>query len=74
MFCNWASDPGVTKYLTWLPYESISGVEDFIRGQIELWQRDDHYNWFTELKSIGEVIGAIGFVRTDEEIESLDLG
>jgi RimJ/RimL family protein N-acetyltransferase len=74
MYRNWASDPEVTKYLTWLPYENLAGVEDFIHGQVEHWERDDHYNWFIELKSIGEVIGTIGFVRHDENIESLELG
>lgn len=74
MFRNWASDPEVTKYLTWPPYENAAGVEEFIREQIGLWQSDDHYNWFIELKDIGEVIGTIGYVRTNAEIESFDVG
>lgn len=74
MFRNWAPDPEVTKYLTWSPYRDVSGVESFIREQMELWQRDDHYNWFIELKNIGEVIGSIGFVRYYEDIDSLELG
>ena len=75
MFRNWARDPVVTKFLTWQPYESEADARAYIQGQIELWEHDDdHYDWFIELKSLGEVIGTIGFVRQDEATQSFEVG
>ena len=75
MYKNWVCDPEVTKYLTWSPYKSLDEAHDYIREQIERWEHDDSfYDWFIELKSIGEVIGTIGFVRSNLDIASFDVG
>ena len=75
MYKNWVCDPEVTKYLTWSPYKSLDEAHDYIREQIERWEHDDSfYDWFIELKSIGEVIGTIGFVRSNLDIASFDMG
>ena len=65
MFEQWASDPRVTKYLTWGAHQSI----DDTRRVISIWLKDldepDVYRWAIELKSIGKVIGTIDLVNVD---------
>jgi [ribosomal protein S5]-alanine N-acetyltransferase len=65
MFENWASDPKVTKFLTWSAHQSV----DDTRRIIELWLKDIHelnvYRWAIELKSINKVIGTIDLVNVD---------
>ncbi len=65
MFEQWASDPQVTKYLTWSAHQSVEDT----RHIIALWLRDleePHvYRWAIELKSIGKVIGTIDLVNVD---------
>lgn len=65
MFEQWASDPRVTRYLTWSAHQSIEDT----RRIIEMWLKDIHepnvYRWVIELKSIGKVIGTIDLVNVD---------
>ena len=74
MFRNWASDPEVTKYLTWPAHESVS----FTRTVIERWIRSygdpSYYHWTIQLKSLSEPIGSISGVKIDEEKESVEVG
>ena len=73
MFRNWASNPNVTKYLTWQPYENIDGVREYIKFVIN--QYDGmHFDWMIELKEINEPIGTIGVVKYDESINSANIG
>ena len=52
MFNNWANDPEVTKYLTWLPH----GKVDITRNLLESWIKEygdlENYNWTIVLKNI----------------------
>lgn len=71
MLSNWASDPEVTKYLAWKPYESVGEAEAFIAMELAWDTVGNLRNWFIELKSTGEVIGSIGFAREDPETGTL---
>lgn len=70
MFRNWASDPEVTKFLTWPAHENI----DCSRQSVENWVKgnDDpgNYVWAIELKEIHEPIGTISVLRMDERTKS----
>lgn len=65
MFEQWASDPQVTRYLTWNAHQSIEDT----RRIIEMWLKDIHepnvYRWAIELKSINKIIGTIDLVNVD---------
>ncbi len=65
MFEQWASDPQVTRYLTWSAHQSIEDTHRII----EMWLKDIHelnvYRWVIELKSISKVIGTIDLVNVD---------
>lgn len=60
MFNNWASDPEVTKYLTWTPHKSAEET----RALLTLWEeeskKEDCYHWAITLG--GELIGDIALV------------
>lgn len=74
MFNNWASDQEVTKYLTWPAHSTIEITKEYIQSLIDDYSRPDVYNWGIELKEIGQVIGSIGVVRSDEAVGSVHIG
>lgn len=73
MFKNWASNPNVTKYLTWQPYENPDGVREYIEYVIKQYD-GTHFDWMIELKEISEPIGTIGVVSFDEKLNSAQIG
>ena len=70
MLRNWASDPEVTKYLTWPPHKNLN----VSFGYISQCNREREYNWFIELKSLGEPIGSISVVKSRPEIDMVHIG
>ena len=62
IFCFWASDPEVTRYLTWLPHASVDVTEKVIAGWLEEYEKPDCYRYGIELKESGELIGMIDVV------------
>lgn len=73
MFDNWASDPEVTKFLTWPTHPSV----EITREIISLWsnrENSTNYNWCIALKPTDEAIGSIAVVTIDEETETLEIG
>ena len=74
MFRNWASDPDVTKYLTWPTYEH----PDAAHGILELWTNNyenaDFYQWMIVPRELGEPIGSISVVHQREEIGEVEIG
>ncbi|MCR5653562.1 MAG: GNAT family N-acetyltransferase [Ruminococcus sp.] len=73
MFRNWASNPNVTKYLTWQPYDNVDGVREYIEFVINQYD-GAHFDWMIELKEINEPIGTIGVVKYDDSINSAHIG
>ena len=74
MLTNWASDPEVTKYLTWLPHSSpqVSAMvlDDWIKG----YEKADFYQWMIVLKELGEPIGSISVVSQNDQIRKAEIG
>ena len=74
MFRNWASDPEVTKYLTWPTYERVDTAYQIL----ELWTREyekpNYYQWMIVLKELGEPIGSISVVRHNDRVEEAEIG
>ena len=74
MFRNWASDPEVTKYLTWPTHEN-PGVSAWVIGSwLQEYEKDNYYQWMIELKEIGEPIGSISAVRQREDVGEAEIG
>lgn len=74
MHRNWASDPEVTKYLTWPPHESMEVTQKVISGWLSEYEKDNYYQWMIVLKEIGEPIGSICAVRLNDRVEEAEIG
>ena len=74
MFRNWASDPEVTKYLTWPIHCDISVSKEIIESWIPLYQKSDHYSWAIINKELGEPIGSIAAVEQRDDIKAVHIG
>ena len=74
MYNNWASDPLVTKYLTWLTHENISVTRMLLDEWIKKYEDGDYFNWAIEYKKTGQVIGNISVVRLDKDIKACEMG
>ena len=70
MYKNWATDPMVTKYVTWDPHKDISETKELLTMWVKESEELDKYKWVIELKETKEVIGGIDLahVRTKDEI------
>jgi len=75
MHANWASDPEVTKYLTWPPHASVAVTEAILRGWVADYKCADSYQWAIALKENGpDPIGSIAVVSQNESIDSFHIG
>ncbi len=74
MYRTWASDPEVTRFLTWPPHSSA----DVTRALLESWTArygdGGYFNWAIEWKETGSVIGNISVVALHENRDAADLG
>ena len=74
MFCNWASDPEVTKYLTWPTYEKVETAYQILDLWASEYEKSDYYQWMIVLKELGEPIGSISVVRQNDRVEEAEIG
>lgn len=74
MFRNWASDPEVTKYLTWPTHKNPDISREVIKNWISGYEADNKYDWAIELKTIREPIGSIAAVKVEDNIDSVHIG
>lgn len=73
-FRNWMSDKRVTEFLRWKPHEDVSETENTIRDWMAEYSNPAFYQWAIELKSIGEPVGSISVVDSNEELDILHIG
>ena len=75
MFDNWASDPQVTKYLTWPAHGSPQISQMVVDSWISDYEKDDHYQWMIVLKDApANPIGSISVVSMNNEVEKAEIG
>lgn len=61
VFTAYASDPDVTRYLSWPPYDRVEPLNAFLRECISNWERKTgHLAWLLCLKGTDTPIGSIG--------------
>lgn len=65
MYDNWASDPEVTKFLTWPVHSSPEITRAVTEDWLERYEADDYYHWAIEFE--GEPIGAISAVEHNDQ-------
>ena len=74
MYANWASDPEVTRFLTWPPHSSVDVTKALLADWIPRYEDGGYFNWAMEYKDTGEVIGNISVVRLIERIDATEMG
>ena len=74
MFRNWTHDPEVTRFLTWQPHADVS----VSRRLAALWEEEakkpEVYQWAIVPKELGEPIGSISVVDSEEKPPSAEIG
>ena len=73
MFRNWASDPEVTKYLTWPAHGSVEISEMVLRDWVGQYGEPGFYQWAIVLDSLGEPVGSIAVVARDDNAQWVEL-
>ena len=74
MFRNWASDPEVTKYLTWPAHADEEVTRRVLEDWIPRYDQPDTYHWGLESKALGELIGDIAVVHQNGDIGEAEIG
>ena len=74
MYDNWASDPEVTKYLTWPTHTGVDVSKMVLTDWVADYEKDDNYQWAIELKEIGQPIGSIGVVSHNDKAQLVHIG
>lgn len=74
MFVNWASDPEVTRFLSWPTHESVAGTRNVVSFWVQKYSSPDYYNWALELRESGQIIGNLEIHGASEKLESAEIG
>jgi ribosomal-protein-alanine N-acetyltransferase len=74
MFRNWASDPEVTKYLTWPAHSNVEVSQWVTNDWVSHYGEENFYQWAIVLKELGEPIGSIAAVKIDEDAQWVEIG
>ena len=74
IFENWASDPEVTKFLTWPTHANVETTRKVVDSWLPLYEKSDHYHWTITLKeNPGVPIGTIHGLPKDD-LELVEIG
>lgn len=74
MFDNWASDPQVTRYLSWQPHENVEASRELLKIWVNSYVFLDFYNWAIEVKEGPLLIGSIGGVDYKDSTRAISIG
>ncbi len=75
MFHNWASDPKVTKYLTWPTHANVAITQAVLQDWVTCYARQDYYQWMIILKEFDTCpIGSISVVSLDDSQATAEIG
>lgn len=74
MYDNWASDPQVTRYLSWPCYQSVDTAHAVLGEWTQLYRQPNWYQWAIELKELGQPIGSISVVNSDDRVDMVEIG
>lgn len=74
MYDNWASDPEVTKFLSWPTYQYIDDAHSILKTWLNGYEKSDFYQWAIVLKELGQPIGSISVVNSDDRVDMAEIG
>lgn len=75
MYENWASDPEVTRYLTWPTHNSPEVSAMVLKNWVENYESEDYYLWAIVQKASGNApIGSISADPRNNKAETVHIG
>ncbi|MBO7184432.1 MAG: GNAT family N-acetyltransferase [Oscillospiraceae bacterium] len=74
MYRNWASDPEVTKYLSWPTHAGVEISSMVLNDWISHYGEENYYQWAIVPQAFGQPIGSIAAVRVDDRIGKVEIG
>lgn len=72
MYEGWASDPQVTRFLTWPPHTSPELTRQLLESWCAQYANANYYNW--AIRAENRLIGNISVVEVDERSQRAALG
>jgi len=75
MYDNWASDPEVTRYLTWPVHTSVEVTKSILTDWVDHYVLSDYYQWAIVPKNNGNApIGSIAVVAHSDAVKKATIG
>ena len=74
MYQNWASDPDVTKYLTWPTHTSVEVSRMVLSDWVSHYGEENYYQWAIVPKDLGQPIGSIAAVHIHDRVGKVEIG
>lgn len=74
MYINWASDPEVTRFLTWPVHAGVEVTRTLLEDWSARYEDGAYFNWAMQWKADGRVIGSISGVRVHESTGEAEIG
>lgn len=74
MYRNWASDPDVTKFLTWPTHSGPEVSAAVLRDWVRSYEQPSYYQWAIVPKSLNAPIGSISVVSLNDTLDIAHIG
>ena len=74
MFRNWASDPDVTRFLTWPAHASPEVSAKVLADWVGQYVKPEYYQWAIVPVTIGGPIGSIAVAGYDSRLGQPEIG
>ena len=74
MYRNWASDPEVTRFLTWPTHTSAEVSRAVLSDWVPRYAQTDYYHWAIVVRAENVPIGSFGVMRQDDRIQMAHIG
>lgn len=59
IFASYASDPAVTRYVTWVPHRGVEESTRILRTRLAWWDDGREYSWVIIDRGTGDLLGLI---------------
>ncbi len=74
MYENWASDPEVTRYLTWPTHTDVEISAMVLADWVSHYEEENYYQWAIVPKELGRPIGSVAVVHSDDRVGKVEVG
>ena len=72
---EYASDPEITKYVTWEYHKSIDDTHTWLKTSLAQYENIEHsFNWGIILKQTNKLLGTIGLYNLNETHSKVEMG